>query len=524
MPTASTTRTVDDDGLDQLRRPRTDLLTERSAGPDAWTMDEGPFRHYRRTLQVSPTAAGRHRVTERIEFSLAVPLWKVLINPLMKRALRSADRRTRRRWWWPAQLVDQRTATMVGVLSTIGVVTGYLGVMIGQTITFAAADFGRGDAAQANTLAAVRIGVLLPVLLLPRADRLGRRPLILAFATTAIAFTVVGAAAPDLEILGLTQTVARGLTTGLITLLVVASTEEVPSGARAFTISILTMATALGAGMVLWVLPVADVVDGGWRIVYAAAAVFLPLVWWVGRQLPETRRFAAATTHEAPGRIEWGRFVLLGTTAFVSAMFFSPASQLRNEFLRDDLGYTAASVSLFQLIISAPAGTAILVSGILADRIGRRRIASISLAVGGTMLALSYQLTGPGLWLTASVGVVLTGAAIPATRGYSSELFPTRSRARVGGLLDGVGVAGSAAGLVLVGQLSERWDDLGRAIGLMVVAPLVVAAIIAIRFPETASTELEAFNPDDPVMPGPGGGRSEPVTGPGSGASRPRRP
>ena len=68
-------------------------------------------------------------------------------------------------------------------------------------------------------------------------------------------------------------------------------------------------------------------------------------------------------------------------------------------------------------------------------------------------------------------------------------------------MIDVVGVAGSALGLVVVGQLAVRWDDLGSAIGVLVVAPLIVAVVILVAYPETAGRELEEFNPDDPRMP-----------------------
>ncbi len=493
-------KAVDHAGLDELRRSRRDVVAERPAGDDTWEMIEGPFREYRRTLEVAPAGGDRFEVVELTTFSLAIPLWWPLILPLMKRALRSDDRTVRARWWWPKEIVSSDTARLVASLGVIGVMTGYLGVLIGQTITFATEDFGSGDGAQANTLAAVRVGVLVPLLILHRADRIGRRPLILGFATFAIVMTMVGSLSPNLLTLGATQTLARGITTGLITLLVLATTEEVPAGSRAFSISLITLCTALGAGMVVWFLPIADLFDGGWRVIYVIPGMYLPLLWWVGRHLPETRRFEVATDRGAPGEVNWSRFALIGVSAFTVALFASPASQLRNEFLRDDLGYTAAAISLFQLVISAPAGIAILISGIVADRFGRRWIAAIGLSSGVIMMALSYQLTGAPLWLAASAGIVLTGAAFPATRGYQTELFPTRARARVGGLLDGVGVAGSATGLIIVGYLSERWDDLGTAIGVMVFAPLLVAFAILAFFPETAAIELEVFNPDDPEL------------------------
>lgn len=501
MSRVERTRLVDDDGLAALRTPRHDLVLEEAEGDDTFALVNGPFRSYRRTLEVRPEpAAGRHRVTERTEFSLAVPLWGPIVRPLMARALADTDRHPRNRWWWPAEVVGRRTSELIGALCVISVMAGYLGVVIGQTITFAAADFGRTDSAQANTLAATRIGVLVSVLAIHRADRIGRRPLILWFTAGAILFTVAGAAAPNLAALGATQTIGRGLTTGLITLIMLAATEEAPAGSRALAISLATVAAALGAGMVIWVLPVADAADGGWRVVYLVPALFLPVLWWVARHLPETRRFDAATEVGAPSAVNWGRFALIGATAFLSAIYLSPASQLRNEFLRDDRGFSAAGVSLFQLLVSTPAGVSIVVAGRAADRLGRRRVGAVGVGVGAVLSAVSYQVGGPAMWLTASAGVILAGAAFPATRGYSTELFPTRARARVGGLLDAVTVAGSAVGLVVAGYLSHRWDSLGDAITVLAVFPVLVAAAILFLFPETAAVELEAFNPDDPAL------------------------
>jgi len=497
------TRLVDDDGLAGLRAPRRDLVREDALGDDTFALVDGPFRSYHRTLEVHPDTAGRHRVTERTEFSLAVPLWGPVVRPLMARALADTNRRPRNRWWWPAEVVGRRTSELIGALCVISVMAGYLGVVIGQTITFAAADFGRTDAAQANTLAATRVGVLVSVVLIHRADRIGRRPLILWFTTGAILFTVAGAAAPNLAVLGATQTIGRGLTTGLITLIMLAATEEAPAGSRALAISLATVAAALGAGMVLWVLPVAGVAEGGWRVVYLVPLVFLPLLWWVARHLPETRRFDAAAEVGAPASVDWWRFALIGGTAFLSAIYLSPASQLRNEFLRDDRGFSAAGISLFQLLVSTPAGVSILIAGRAADKIGRRRVGAVGVAAGAALSAVSYQVGGVAMWLTASAGVILAGAAFPATRGYSTELFPTRARARVGGLLDAVTVAGSAVGLVVAGYLAQRWGDLGDAITVLAVFPVLVAAAILLLFPETAAVELEAFNPDDPALDDP---------------------
>ena len=154
MASVTRTRTVDDDGLAELRQARTDLVREVPDGRDRWAMTDGPFNRYQRSLSVASGADG-HEVTETTDYALAVPVWSPLVRPLMSRALASTDRTPRRRWWWPREVVSPATSNLVATLCVISVMTGYLGVLIGQTITFAAADFGVGDGVEANTLAAV---------------------------------------------------------------------------------------------------------------------------------------------------------------------------------------------------------------------------------------------------------------------------------------------------------------------------------------------------------------------------------
>lgn len=507
MARLTQTLIVDEATLERLRQPRTDLLVERPEGPDAWTLEAGPFRRYHRRLDIGPAVDGDGSVTvtEHVEYQLALPVWWPYLWFLFRRGLRDLDRRPRRRWWWPREVVAAETSTLIALLGTVGMMAGYMGVLIGQTITFASNDFGVGDDGQANTLAAVRVGVLLSMILLGRADRVGRRPLVLGFALAAILFTASGSLASGILTLGASQTVARGLTTGLLTLLTLAATEEVPASSRALSISFMTLATGFGAALVVWVLPLAGLSPGAWRAIYVVPLLFLPLLWWISRHLPETRRYVAAEAHDAPAPVNWWRFALIAGTAFVSLAYLSPASQLRNEFLRGDLGYSATEVSSFQLLVSLPATMAVPIGGVIADRFGRKWFGAGALALAVIASAISYQTSGWLLWLTAGLSVALSAASVPALRGYQTELFPTRARGRVGGMIDAIGVAGSALGLVVVGQLAVRWDDLGTAIGALVAAPLVVAVVIVVAFPETADRELEHFNPGDPRLPDPAG-------------------
>ncbi|MDH3293338.1 MAG: MFS transporter [Acidimicrobiia bacterium] len=519
MATVERTHRAEPELIATLRTARRDIVLERPDGVDQWSIEKGPFSHYRRTLEFSAgpsigatpdsvSGSTPGTVTERIEFKLAIPLWWPYLILLFRKALVSTDRRPRKRWWWPMEVVGADTARLIGTVGTIGTLAGYMGVLIGQTITFAAADFGVDDSAQADALASTRIGVLLSMVLLGRADRIGRRPLTIGFAVAAVIFTSLGALAPNMATLAGTQMIGRGLTTGLLTLVTLAATEEAPASARAIAISFATLTTGFGAALVLWVLPVADLYPGGWRLTYIVPVFFLPLVWWLGRNLPETRRFTVASRHRSPGEINWFRFALIASAAFASGIYLSPASQLRNEFLRDELGYAATDISLFQLMVSIPATAAVPIGGHLADRLGRRGVGATALGVAAVASALSYQTSGWRLWALASIAVSASAAAVPALRGYQTELFPTRARGRVGGYIDAIAVSGSALGLVVVGRLATRWDNLGDAIGSMVFAPLLVVVVILALFPETAQRELEDFNPGDVPLDSTDGGAS----------------
>jgi MFS family permease len=497
MTTVSVQRRVDAAELERLRAPRTDLLVEHSDDGWTFTQDHGPFTRYRRTLRTGPAHGERIEVDEVVEFRLAIPVWRPLFTPLMKRALQDPDRRPRRRWWWPREVIGTDTTTLIGLLVVLSVVAGYLGTVISQTLTFAAAQFEAGRTAQGTTLAAVRIGVILSVLAARLADRYGRRPLIVWTAAASAVFTALGAVAPSLWVLGSAQTVARGLATALATLIVIAATEEVPAAARALAVSLLTLGSALGSGMVVWVLPVADLDPNGWRVIYVVPLLALPLLVWVRRSLPETRRFQASRAHRGPVQVDRSRFVLLAVAAFAAALFLSPASQFSNEFLREEREYSAATIAAFRLITSTPAGLAVLLGGILADRRGRRYLGAFGLLGGAVATALSYQTHGVALWLWAFAGVWIIGAAVPALRVYQTELFPTRARGRVGGWLDLIAVTGSAIGLVLTGVLADRWGSLSPAVAVMLVGPLVVAVLVLARFPETRAVELEDMNPED---------------------------
>jgi MFS family permease len=496
VPRFTVTESVDRATFDRIRAPRDDVVAERADGGGRFVLDHGPFDRYERTVDFTADN-GRYTVKQGFDYRLAPGTWHFVMNHPIRRALRRPARVDGRLpWWFPPQRPDARGASVLGMLATLSLVVGYHGTLLTQTMSFAADEFGAGTTAQGGAFAAVRTGALLAILLAAMADRRGRRLLLVVSLLGSIGSTVLGAMAPNLATLAATQVVNRGTVSAASVLLAVIAAEEMPAGARAYALSLLAMTGALGAGMALWVLPVADLGLRAWRIMYVIPLVFIPLVVRFGRLIPESRRYVRPhRTVRLAGH--YHRLALLTSASFLLLLFTTPQSQFRTEFLRDERGMSAAAVSLFIMVTSTPASIGIVVGGRLADTRGRRMVGAVGTAVGATLLALSFTFDGPAMWLAATVGSIFAAALVPALSVYGPELFPTSLRGRANGIINTVATVGSVIGLVLAGFLIDRLDSFGLALGLLAIGPLVMAAVVLAWFPETAWRELEDLNPED---------------------------
>ncbi len=514
MSTVICTSDVDDAALARLLVPRTDLVTERATGPATFELAQGPYTRWTREVSSEPLPDGRHHVTEQVDFRLAVPIWGVLfVWPIRHRIRRQhrdltadghdpgrvATGRTRSAFWEPPERLDARAAGVLGTICTLSVVVGYLGTLITQSITFASSQFGSSTAEQSGALAAVRVGVLLALVLVALADRRGRRLLLLSSVAAGCITAAAGALSPNLWVLGLTQTVSRGFSTAALLLLAVVAAEEMPAGCRAYAVSVMTLTAALGAGMCVWFLPLADTGINGWRILYVIPLAGLPVVAWTAKHLPETLRFqrpharAVLTGH---GRRLW----LLGTGLFCASLFVAPASQLQNQFLRAERGFNAAHITLFTLATSTPAGLGVIIGGHLADVHGRRIVAAVG-TVGGTIcVVISFFVRGWPMWAWSLAGTMFAAAAVPALAVFGPELFPTGLRGKANGVLQTAAVAGSSIGLLAAGAMADHFGRIGPGLALLAIGPMILVVLVVRSYPETAHRELEQLNPEDEAV------------------------
>ena len=579
MPEVVIRRVVSKDECALIVNPKDDLLVKEVAvgdetkgaheAPGIYEFDasEGAFRHYRRTLSVAKKGetATSYEIVETTSFSLSIPFWSGLLNLPVKREFgRPRSASPRQLWWMPSQRLDERSGHVLGVLCLMSLVTGYLGVLLSQTLTFVADEFNAGQGTQGIVLSAVRLGTPLALGVTFLADRLGRQPLLRFGLVGAYLVTILTAASVGIWMFGISQGVARGLVTASALLIGIIAAEEMPAGSRAYAASILSMCAGLGAGVMVWFIWVADLSLTAWRFLYLIPLLAAPGLVWMLRALPETRRYeiaaptfgnpladnfatsdvaadtsptadtpagnspANSTTAEPPAVSPVGnspatnssptdtsaansptdkhppanpdmvhRLLLLGGALFLLSIFTTPASQFLNEYLRDERDFSGVQLVAFQLLTNTPAGISLYLAGRWADKRGRRQIAMVALLGMAAFTTLKFSAAGWPMWGWGLGSSVFAAAMVPIIGVYGPELFATSQRGRSNGILTVIGVAGGALGLLLVGQLAERWDSFGQVFAIFSVAPLVVIALVFFMFPETAQKELEALNPTD---------------------------
>ena len=503
MPHFQHSRFLEEDAVNQLLTPRNDaLLKEQSVDGSTFSILKGPFTFYERTVEVTPSSSGIH-VTETFTYQISAPIWRILLGLPIRRFLKRTESSNDKLWWAPPEIFDSDTTKALSLLCIAAVITGYLGALLGQTATFATEEFGASDRAQGVLLAAVRIGTLITVLIAGLADRYGRKRLLIFSLWCGCAMTLLSAASPNMLTLGISQAVARGFATAISILVGIMAAEAAPKGSRAYIAGILTLTAGLGAGIPVWLLSLADIHTGGWRLLFLIAFVFFPVIAWLRTQLNESERFYTHQKVRDSGEVVelapvvWSRFIALATVAFLILMFATPASQFRNEFLRDERGFSAAQISLFILASHTPQIIGVAIAAKISDLRGRKPVAAFAVGVGSIFTILAYSISGIGMWFTAMIAGIVSAGAGPSLGVYGAEMFSTGRRGQSNGAISIFAVLGSACGLLLIGDLSERFGSFGEAFTLLSICPLLVVILVLVFFPESRNRELEDLNPED---------------------------
>lgn len=500
MSRVVTRESVDEDRLALVLRPKDGVVLEREAAAHIYEAAGGPFETYRRTVTVTPNDDGTAHVEQVVEFTLALLRFSWVVTPLFRAHLRKLEEPARPPWWAPIDRVDPPAARSLGSLGSVAVIIGYVLTLLPQTITFAAQQFHADKAAQGVALASTRADIVFVILLVALADRRGRQHLLLVATGGSAVLSFAGAFAPSLPWLAATQIGASGFGSAAVVLIAIMAAESMPRSSRAYSLSLLTVAGAIGSAGVLGLLFVADFSRGSWRALYAIGLLGLPLVFGIGRRLPETPRYLAPHA-EAPMAGHGRRLWMLAAAGLLINLFIAPSSEFLNDFLRHERHYNAAAISLFVAVTSIPGGVGLMVGGRMAETSGRRRVAAVGVLGGVGITVVEFLTRGGLMWAASAVSTMFAAAIVPAFGIYGPELFPTGLRGQANALIQGFSRVGSVVGLVIVGRLADHIGSYGPAMALVALGPLGLIVLILVAFPETAHLELEDLNPEDRAEP-----------------------
>jgi MFS family permease len=487
--------------LARLDRPRDDLVFEERAGAGTFVQRVGPFTAYERTLTPDP-AGGLVHETTTYRFVIPWFAWLFALPVRWSLARRGAaptrphpEHATATPWWAPPDRLEPRTLVVLGLLAAASMSSAFVNTLFTQTVNFAADDFGVGDAGVGIAGSVVRAGIILVLPVAALADRIGRRRVVTAMAVAAPLVSAAGALAPTFPFLVATQAVGRPLGLALDFLVAVVATEEMPRNSRAYAVSILAMASGLGAGLAVMALPLADLSPGSWRLVYVVSLVWLVAALDIARRLPETKRFVRP--HVVAPRLDRRRFAVIAVVALLTNLFVAPASLFQNGYLEDVRGFSATTIAIFTIATATPAGIGLILGGRVADVRGRKILIATVLPAATVLGVVSFSVGGPVMWGATFLAGTLGGLTYPALAVYRTELFPTGNRSRAAGLLTATALLGGIGGLLLMGTLLDRDWSHGRVMALLASAQLIVVIVVLRWYPETAHQELEVLNPED---------------------------
>jgi putative MFS transporter len=421
----------------------------------------------------------------------------------------------KRVWWIPPFLgrippVEEPLLRLLGLVSLALFFEAYDLSMLTSALKYIAEDLDMPQADLGFELAVIRLGALPALLLVPIADRLGRRAVFLASIVGVSVLTFATAFSPTPGVFVALQMATRAFIVAGASVAIVIVTEEFPAAHRGWAIGMMGALSAAGHGLGAILFAQIEYLPGGWRALYALGIVpllFLPLF---RRGVLETRRFAA----HAAGTVVHGRWLaplgLLARTFPGRAAAITLAALLvsigdvavfafTSYFALTVHGWSPGNYAAMVLLGGAVGITGNIVAGRLGDRIGRRRVGATFLAMFPAAAWLFYN--GPSWALPAAFAFVVFSqtAGGMVLRAFSTELFPTSQRGTSAGWVTLVQTIGWAIGLALVSFGERVWALDIPSMASLLAFSVAAGGLCLLALPETRSRELEAISDEHPA-------------------------
>ncbi len=424
-------------------------------------------------------------------------------------------------WWIPPVLggvpdVEPRLVSLLGLVALALFFEQYDNSMLTSALKHIAADLDIPPEQLGTFLGMVKLGALPAFLIVPFADRFGRRRLFLLGVLLFSLGTLATAFAQTAYQFVLAQTVTRTFMATASAVAFVIVTEEFPALHRGWAIGMLGALASCGNGLGAALFAAIDSLPYGWRSLYVVGLVPLFLVPLLRRRVPETERFtvhrAAKLAHgHADGLLDgWlrplvnlarlypGRALGIAVVGGLMAIGESAVFQFTAYFVLTVHGWSPGDFALMFILGGGVGIIGNIVAGRIGDRVGRRIVGFVFLALFPLFAWLFYH--GPGwvLPIAWALFVFCNTAGGVIVRAFSVELFPTSYRGTSAAWLSLIQTLGWALGLVLVSFVGGEIATSTSWISMVV----LIAACALLALPETYQQELEAIShdQDEPVV------------------------
>jgi putative MFS transporter len=236
---------------------------------------------------------------------------------------------------------------------------------------------------------AVRLGGMLTFLMVPFADRVGRRRMFLLALVGMSVLTLATAFVQTPLQYVLVQVAARAFLFTASVLGVVILVEEFPARHRGWGLGMLVAVSGIGYGIGMGIFAAVDSLPFGWRALYAMGVGPLLLMPVFRRRLAETARFRLHSEQQesaagwlAPiahlARTHPTRAAALGTAGFLGAVGTIGIFQYLSPFVQTVHGWKPWQFSSMVIGGGFLGILGTVVAGRLSDRIGRRRVAFVA--------------------------------------------------------------------------------------------------------------------------------------------------
>jgi len=324
-------------------------------------------------------------------------------------------------------------------------------------------------------------------ILLPLADRFGRKPLLM---TTILGYTVatfLTAFTRGMVGFVVCQFVARLFMSAEIMLATIVLVETTESERRGKAFGLLSSMSALGqaaagAGF-LFILTF----RASWRVLYLIAVAPLLLFAYARRHLEETGR-RDVTQRVLLRQLSRRWFFGAALLSLFIAIYPAAVTTLASTLVLDEWKLNLAGIQPWYFGVWLLAVTGFFVAGRMMDWLGRRPTSIIfftATALAG--LTAFTATTTPGRAIGLGLVVFTITGSTPCLSAYSTELFPNGLRGTAGAVLQVMSITGAAIAPALTTSLSVPLGSLSRSLSVIGISYLFGAATVLLLLPETRS-------------------------------------